>query len=114
MIHYACEFDQSHFLAKIRRYQGSRFLLEQLKLKSKSGKTPIHILALTANSKLLGNVLNFIYKQGDKELFDSLAKNKDSKEGSLPVHMLLMNNRNNDQSLILKAFRVIHKYWSLV
>jgi hypothetical protein len=38
---------------------------------------------------------------------------KDQKENSLPIHMLLINNRGHSQDIIVKAFGVIHRYWQL-
>jgi hypothetical protein len=47
-------------------------------------------------------------------LFNYMACMKDQKENSLPIHMLLMNNRGHSQEIIVKAFQVIHRYWQLV
>ena len=114
LIHYACEFGQASFLAKIKRFQGANFLLEQFKIQSNSGKTPLHILALTADYKMLRKVLKFMYRQGEKVLFNFLACMKDQKDSSLPIHMLLMNNRSHNEEIIVKAFRVMHRYWQLI
>ena len=59
-------------------------------------------------------ILKFIYEQGDKEVVECMARAKESKQGSLPIHMLVMNVRNHDASVVLKGFKVFDKYWNLV
>jgi len=98
LIHYACESGVSSFLARIKHYHGGPFLLNQLKLQTKSGKTPVHIAAQQGNSSLLTKILKFIERSDDpQEMLKTL--NSKTHNGSLPLHLLLSNARltNNEK-----------------
>jgi hypothetical protein len=60
-------------------------------MRTKSGKTVFHILALTANFSLLNKLLKFVRKNSEEDVL----RVRDNKEGSLPVHVLLNNARGN-------------------
>ncbi|TNV74194.1 hypothetical protein FGO68_gene10661 [Halteria grandinella] len=112
LIHYACEFGSSTFLTGIYRYLGGQTLLAQLKLQTLSGKSSLHLACQTGNPKVIHKILAFTYKSGESLVIEGLTQK--TQKDQLPLHLLLLNQRQNTISQITKCFKIIHYYYSIL